>query len=219
VKHVQFYLALFVTLAATITATLHLWPRLVRVQAQPQLYAPLTLALATLVALLSPEPVTLFYKGAITFGLLLTLVAVLFLTLPSTPPAIGFAHLLIVLFLYFLAFTSANQTGWPTPWGLLVLVYAGAVYWLLAPRLAELWGAVVSFLVLLAGMLWAAVGMGVQAGQPWALAGFAGALLLVSAGSVLALHTWRTPLRSAPTVAALLFYAGQMLIAWSTWTG
>lgn len=217
--HVQFYLALFVTLAATITAILHLWPQMVRVRAQPQLYAPLTLALVALVALLAPQPVSLFYKGAITFGLLLALIALLWLTLPNMPPAVGLAHLLVVIFLYWLAFAAASQTRWPTPWGLLVLVYAGFIYWLIAPHLHELWGAVVSFLVLMAGMLWAAIGMGVQAGQPWALAGLAGALLLVSAGSVLAIHTWRTPGRYAQTVATLLFFTGQGFIAWSTWGG
>jgi uncharacterized membrane protein YhhN len=216
---VQFYLAIFFTLAAVVTAVLHLWPESVRVRVQPQLFAPLTVALVTLVALLAPEPVALFYKGAITFGLVLTLVALLFLTLPNTPTAVGLAHLLIVFFLYWLAFTAVNQTGWPTPWGLLAVVYAALIYWLIAPNLAELWGAVVTFLVLLAGMLWAAVGMGVQTGQPWALLGLAGALLLVGAASVLALHAWRTPIRYAQTVATLLFYAGQGFIAWSTWAG
>lgn len=215
----QFYLALVCTTLAIVTATLHFWPALLRVRAQPQLYAPLTLALLVLVALLAPTPVALFYKGAVTFGLLLTVIALLFLTLPGTPPAIGFAHLLIVFFLYFLAFVAATHWAWPTPWVLLVLGYAALVYWLISPHLAELWGTVVGYLVLLSAVLWAALERWAQAGQAWALFGLAGALLLVIAASTLAIHTWRRPFRHAQILATVLFYAGHGLIAWSIWGG
>ncbi|RIK43933.1 MAG: hypothetical protein DCC55_04080 [Chloroflexi bacterium] len=215
----QFYLALFFTASALVTSVLHLWPVALRVRPQPQLYAPLTLALVALVALLAPEPVALFYKGAITFGLLLALLALLFLTLPGTPSAVGFAHLLIVFFVYFLAFAAEIGWRWPTPGVVLVLGYAALIYWLLAPHLAELWGTVAGYLVLLSAMLWAALEMWAQAGQTWALLGLAGALLLVIAGSVLAIHTWRSPFRHAQTLATLAFYAGHGLVAWSAWGG
>jgi uncharacterized membrane protein YhhN len=215
----QLYLAIAFSIAAVITAVLHIQPTLLRAADRPYLYGPLTVLCLAIVALLAPVPLTLFYKGAMLFGLLVTGIGVLLLTLPGMPPAAGLAHLLIVYLVYFWAFAAQSQLRLPTFWVLFVPLFGGVLYLQIAPRLFELRGAVLAYLTLLLLICWQAVELWAQTGTRWAGLGLAGAIFLLAANTFLLLDAFRTPIRGAQTLIAVCFYLGHLLLAWSTWGG
>ena len=213
----QIYIALLFTLLALAAAVLQFWPKTSLSKEQPFLFPLLTMLAIDVVALLAPQPVNLLYKGAILLGLLVTTLAVIFFHVPKTPEYVAVAHLFIVHFVYFLAFTSANKAAIPSPILLLVAAYAVLLFWLERDALNEAQGAFAAYIVLMSLMLWAASETWVQHRQPWATAAFAGALLLVVASTILVVDRTRKPVRWSNIALAATFYSGQLLIAWSIW--
>ena len=213
----QFYFAVIFSIAAVITAVLQFWPKTKTSQEQPFVFPLLTMAAINIVALLSPHPVNLMYKGAILFGLMLSTLAVVFFYLPKTPVYVALAHFFVIYFVYFLGFTSANRLAAPTPILLLVIAYAVLIYWYAHDQLKEERGAFIGYIVVMSFMVWAASEVWVQHRQLWATAAFAGALLLVISNTVLLVDRTRTPLKWANIILAATFFVGQWLIAWSIW--
>ncbi|MCB0075747.1 MAG: hypothetical protein KDE20_30050, partial [Caldilineaceae bacterium] len=135
----QFYLAVIFSLAAVVLAVLRL-----RIEADPTgsgeqsyVYRPLAMLAIALVAMVAPEPVSVFYKGAIVLALLLALLGETVMMVKGTPLMVGVIFVSFCALLYFFAFGSTVDLQWPTPWALLIVLYVGAVYYLLGSRLGE----------------------------------------------------------------------------------
>jgi uncharacterized membrane protein YhhN len=215
----HFYLAIILSIGVVATASLQIRPALFRASEQPALYGAATMALIALVALLSPTPMSVYYKGAIEFGLLLSILSVFCLLSPAMPPAVGFGHLFLVHFVYFLAFAGMARLRLPTPWVLLTPIYGVALYYGVAPRLYELRSTVIAYIVLLLLVVWQALELWAQTGARWAGLGVAGVLFVLVANTILLVENFRLPIRYGRTLIAGFFYLGQLLLAWSVWGG
>ena len=137
--------------------------------------------------------------------------------LPGTPLVVEKAHLLIALTLYMVGFAALHPLKWPTPWLLLLLVGAGGIAWLLAPRLAELQISLAIYGVILLLMLWQALEVLVVAGQLWSWVLFGGALLLVIAETLQGFDRFYQPLRFSKVAVTGFLLLGQLLLALSIW--
>lgn len=212
------YLGLFLSVATLISIGLALWPTLFRVPPNPGLYGTLGLVLIMLIALLAPLPVSPLYKAGIVLGLLLALLAEGMRTLLRTPAAVSQGLLLITYFVYLLAFGDPGSGGWPSPWGLLIPIYGGLLFWQLdRQQLRELQWSLVGIGVVLGLVTWQALTLWSQTLTRWAGFGLLGILLIVLANSVLVWTKFRTPWRQGDTVAHIAYYLGQLLLAWSVW--
>lgn len=213
------YLAIILSIGVVATAILQIRPPLLRASARPALYGATTMALIALVALLSPAPVSVYYKGAIEFGLLLSILSIFCLLSTAIPPAVGFGHLFLVHFVYFLAFAGMTRLRLPTPWVILAPVYGVALYYQMAPRLYELRSTIIAYLALLLLVSWQALELWAQTGARWAGLGVAGALFVLAANTLFLVDHFRIPVRYGRTLIASFFYLGQLLLAWSAWGG
>jgi uncharacterized membrane protein YhhN len=215
---IHFYGMLLLLLAALVTAGHFLWDEYRGVENAPRRYfLPLTIALFVLIALIAPTPVSVYYKAAILLGLLLTLLGNVLALLPGTPPVVQKAHWLLAVLLFTTAFAALHPAKWPTPWLLLLLLYGGAIAWLIAPRLAELQITILVYGLLLFLMSWQALEALVVVGQGWVLLPFIGALLLVIADSLQALHQFYRTLPATKMLTPALLLLGQLLLALSVW--
>lgn len=213
----QIYFAGALTLAALVT-----WGMALRQPASNDqqdrtnyLFAPL--AAAWLIALLAPFGEQTFYKGAILLGMIMAFIAVAIRLTDFLPSYVAHAHLLLTYTLYAYAFTSATQ-GWPTPYALILIVLAGALYYWLYPHLAELWtsAAIYGFLLLLG--TWQALEMTVQQPTSWiGWSALAGMLLLVTATLLEAQARFRNFRPRWAQAALPVFLLAQLAIAWSVW--
>jgi uncharacterized membrane protein YhhN len=180
-------------------------------------YNVLPLAAAWFVALLPPASDILFYKGAVLLGMLLALIGVALRYANLLPSYAAHAHLVLTYSLYAVAFSS-QTSGWPTPFALIPLVIAGALYYWLHPTLSELWWGVAIYTSLILLATWQALELAVQQPNSWmgwaALAG----MLLVTVATLLEAQARFRPLRPAWAAASLpVFLIAQLAIAWSVW--
>lgn len=216
------YATVLLTIGALVAACFYLWgesPTMVNKtvnKARPYLL-PLTSAIILLIALIVPVPISIYYKAAILLGLLLTLVGNAFCLLPGTPLVVQKAHVLFAIILYMTAFAALHPGKWPTPWLLLLLLYAGGMAWLLAPRLAELQISILVYGVILLLMTWQALEVLVVVGQLWALLPLLGALCLVSADSLQAVDRFYRALPFNQVLMPAFLLLGQLLLALSIW--
>ncbi len=215
---VAFYVALALTVAALAALVL-----LVRGPQPPGhednslIYALAAVAVSFLIALIAPQPVSAFYKGAILLGLTFTLIATGLLFSRFLPDYAAHAHLLWVYMIYFLAFTAHTRLQLPTPWALFVIAALGLLYWQLSRHLREVWGAIVAYAVILALVAWQVLELVVQNGAAlWTWAALAGIALAAAAHTLQAVQQYRRPLTSLP-VAQIVFLLAQTALAWSVW--
>lgn len=170
-----------------------------------------------LIALIAPEPVSPFYKGAILLGMVLTLIAAGLSFSRFLPDYAAHAHLIWVYWIYFLAFTAHTRWQLPTPWALLILVGLGILYWQLGRALREVWWAVLIYALILALTGWQALELVVQNGAVvWTWAALAGIVLAAGAHTLQAIHSYRRPLTGLP-VAQIAFLLAQTALGWSVW--
>jgi hypothetical protein len=213
----QIYIALALTVVALVAWLMALWlpPETPRTQKLAIGMAPL--AATWLVALLTPAPGNLLYKGAVVLGLLLALLALLLRHSQFLPGYVAHAHLLLTYALYALAF-SAQTSGWPTPFALILMAVAGLLYAWLYPTLFELWSTVALYTLLLFLASWQALELAVQQPSGWmgwaALTG----MLLATVATLLEAQARFRAIRPTWAAAALpLFLLSQLAIAWSVW--
>ena len=205
-RMIHFYGMLLLLLAALATAGRFLWDEYRGADSATHRYFfPLTIALFVVIAILAPTPVSVYYKAAV-LGLL-----------PGTPVAVQKAHWLLAVVLFTTAFAALHPAKWPTPWLLLLLLYGGGIAWFIAPRLAELQITILVYGTLLLLMSWQALEALVVVGQGWVLLLFVGALLLVIADSLQALHHFYRALPMTKMVTPALLLLGQLLLALSVW--
>jgi hypothetical protein len=213
----QVYIAGIMTLIALTGAVLFF-----RLPATPKdqsrvAYGVAVVASAFVIALLAPQPVSIYYKGAIVLGLALAAVAIGLLLSAALPTYVAHGHLVVVYVLYFTAFASQNGFRAPTLWVLLIVLGLVVLYFLINPKLREEWGAMIAYAVIMALALWQALELLVQA--PFALpslAAFTGMLIVVAVHVLQAWNRYRSPLRFLPRLLAVMLLA-HCLIAWSVW--
>ena len=217
-RMIHFYGMLLLLLAALATAGRFLWDEYRGADgATYRYFFPLTIALFVVIAILAPTPVSVYYKAAVLLGLLLTFLGSILGLLPGTPVAVQKAHWLLAVVLFTTAFAALHPAKWPTPWLLLLLLYGGGIAWFIAPRLAELQITILVYGTLLLLMSWQALEALVVVGQGWVLLLFVGALLLVIADSLQALHHFYRALPMTKMVTPALLLLGQLLLALSIW--
>ena len=215
---IHVYATLLLTIGVLVTISLYLWDEYTNRDSRARPYfLPATLLLTLVIAFITPTPVSIFYKAALSLGLILSLLANSLCLLPGTPPVVEKAHLLIALTLYMIAFAALHPIKWPTPWLLLLLAGASGIAWLLAPRLAELQISVAIYGAILLLMLWQALEVLVVAGQLWSWVLFGGALCLVIAEVFQGFDRFYRPLRFSQVIVIGFVVLGQLLLALSIW--
>lgn len=211
------YATLLLTLAALGGALFCLWEEYkTGVQVRPY-WQPVIVALILVIALLAPTPVSVFYKAAVLLGLILSLLGSAVRLLPGTPLAVNKAHLLLATLLYLTAFAELHPFKLPTPWLLLLLLYAGGMAWLLANRVAELQITLLIYGGILLLMSWQALEAFVVVGQLWTGLLLLGTLCLVIADSMQALDRFYRALPAARLLTPAVLLLGQLLLALSIW--
>ncbi len=213
----RMYLALFFSIIALATMVFQFLPRKGVRAANPVTYPLLAMVMIDLVALLSPAPISIFYQGAILLGLVIATLAVVFYYLPQIPHYIGSALLMIVAMLYFLAFSSANHIAIPSPILLLVLAYAALLYWYGREEAREQRGAFITYIVVMALMVWTASEVWVQHHTLWSVMAFSGAIFLVVNSTLMLVERVQRETLWLSIVQVFAYNAGQLLIAWSIW--
>lgn len=214
-NHWQLYLAALFAVGALVTGVLHIVAEYKEDKAKVYLYKPLTMILVMAVAITAPQPVSLFYKGAIILGLILSLVGDIFLMLPGRLLLAGLMLFLIAHIVYIYAFGSVTHWAIPSPWTLALLLIGGGIYWLLAPHLREMKWPVVIYMAAILLMAWQALEMYTQVSTLWTLAALAGALLFVASDTALAFNEFRQKFAHAHTLVLGTYYVAQLLIAFS----
>lgn len=210
----QLIATILLILATGVTTTLALWPTAGSRQTR---YLALTALLLCLAAIIVPQPVGSFYKAAIVLGLLLYLVNRGLQMLPGVPAVVDYALTLIGTLLYMAAFAATHAGKWPTPWVLLPVIGSALLYWRLRPRLAELHGSIVIYMIAFFLMLWQAVEMSVVNPAPWAISGLLGALGLTAAQTVLGIHHFIHPVPYRQRWSSGATVLGYGLIGLSIW--
>ena len=211
------YTTLLLTLAALGGALFCLWEEYRAGAPVRPYWQPLIVLLILVIALLTPTPVSAFYKAAVMLGLILSLLGSAIRLLPGMPLAVHKAHLLLATLLYLAAFAELHPVKLPTPWLLLLLLYAGGMAWLLGNRVAELQSSLLVYGVILLLMSWQAVEAFVVVGQLWTGLLLMGALCFVIADSLQALDQFYRRLPAARLLTPAIFLLGQLLLALSIW--
>lgn len=215
---IHLFVTLLLMIGALATAVLYLWgEHIPRVSRSRPYFLPLTMAIILLIALIVPVPVSIYYKAAIMLGLILALLGSAFRLLPRTPLVVTKAHWLIAFALFTTAFATLHPAKLPTPWLLLLLLYAGGMAWLLAPRVAELQISLLVYGIVLLLMSWQALEALAVVDQVWLLLPVLGALLFVVADSIQALDRFYRTLPAARTLTPAFMLLGQLLLALSIW--
>lgn len=132
-----------------------------------------------LMACIVPFPLTIGYKAAIIFGILLALIGSVLYRLARAPVSVAEAFELIVILLYSATFATLHPTKWPTPWLLILLILALFFYLALHAKLAELKGTVALYTTALLLVLWQATEVLVVEQRFWSWLAFAGVFALV----------------------------------------
>lgn len=179
------------------------------------LLKPLTTGLILALALLSPEPVSLFYWGAVGTGLLFSLAGDVFLMLPDDRLLAGLVAFSFTHIAYLLAFAGEVRGVMPLPLAAPFLFAALVIYLLLVPSLGRRRIPVLIYTLIISVMAWAAWGHWLLFRDVKALSAAIGATLFMASDTVLAWHRFRRPLPWGQLVTLSSYYLGQLLIAWS----
>jgi uncharacterized membrane protein YhhN len=150
-------------------------------------------------------------------GMLLAIIGLGLHDFDFLPSYVAHAFLIVTYTLYAYAFSSQTN-GWPTPWALLLLAAAAAIYYWLYPTLYELWISVAIYALFIFLAAWQALELAVQHPHAWmGWAALAGMLLAVAA-TLLEAQGRFLRYRPAWVSAALpVFFLAQLAIAWSIW--
>lgn len=99
----QFYLAILLSVAAVVLAVLRIRAEHVGDQESVYLYRPLTMLVIALVAMVAPQPVSVFYKAAVVLALLLAILGEAVMMIKGTPLMVGVIFVSFIGLLYFFA--------------------------------------------------------------------------------------------------------------------
>jgi alkenylglycerophosphocholine hydrolase len=153
------------------------------------------------------------YRNRIAVGLLLSAVG-------DVAIELNFIAGLVAFLFAHVAYTAAFLSDTRRPcWARAVPVaaYAAGFTILLWPRLGALRPAFLAYALAISTMLWRAAALvghrGAPARREWAALG--GAVLFAASDSLIALDRFRAPIPAAAVAIMLLYWAGQLGIAWS----
>jgi len=211
----RFYLTGLISLSSLVTGAVHIWADYTDNTERSYVFKPLTMGLILLVAIMAPQPISLFYKGAILTGLTLALMGDIFLMLPGRVLIVGLGLFLWTHILYFYAFASLTAWRLPTYWVIPLVAYAFVMYRVLNPHLREMRIPVLIYGGAILLMTWQAIELYVQTGAWWALSALVGAILFTISDSVLAFDEFRRSVRGASIIVLSTYYLAQLLIALS----
>lgn len=191
---IHFYATILLTIAALILAIFD-WRRGFQATSssstssspQPTYYL-LAYSIIVVLAMLVPTPVSIAYKAAILFGLILAWLGTVVERFLKAPPAVLHAIDLTVALLYVMTFLAHHPLKWPTPWLLLPLLPAGILYLFLRPRLAELHSTLLVYGVVLWLLIWQAIELLTVAPGLWTWSAVAGVVGFVLVKSVVAIR-------------------------------
>lgn len=186
-------------------------------QSQLLTYHIAPFAVVWLIALLTPAHDITFYKGAVLMGMLLAIIGLGLHDFDFLPSYVAHAFLILTYTLYAYAFSS-QTSGWPSPWTLLLIVAAAAIYYWLYPTLHELWISVAVYALFIFLATWQALELTIQYPTTWmGWAALAGMLLAITA-TLLEAQGHFLRYRPAWASASLpVFFLAQLAIAWSIW--
>jgi len=214
---IQLYIAVALSVVSVGTWVYALRLPIYTPQSQLLTYHIVPFLIVWLIALLTPAHEITFYKGAILMGMLMAIIGLALHDFDFLPSYVAHAFLTITYILYAYAFSS-QTSGWPTPWALLLLAAAAAIYYWLYPTLHELWISVAIYSLFIFLATWQALELTVQ--HPAACIGWAalGGMLLAIAATLVEAQGRFLNYRPAWIVACLpLFFLAQLAIAWSIW--
>jgi hypothetical protein len=213
----QLYIAIALTIAALVAWVMALRASDATPPSTTLAYTLAPLAVAWLVALLTPASDHTFYKGAVVLGLLLSLIGVALNVSGFLPGYVAHAHLVLTYTLYAYAFAS-QTSGWPTPFAILVVATAALLYYWLYPTLSELWSSAAIYAFLIFLPTWQALELAVQQPGAWmGWAALAGMLLAVVATMLEAQARFRHFRPTWASASLPVFLLAQLAIAWSVW--
>ncbi len=178
---------------------------------------PSTIVLIILLTLIPKYPVPQTYRYLIVAGLICSLVGDIFLMLPRDRFIHGLPSFLVAHLFYIAAFTYGGGMRGVSLWaGLPLFTYAGLMLWWLWPHMGKLRVPVITYLLVIVLMAWAAIGSYVGAGQAGSLLAALGAVLFLVSDSILAVDKFRGSFRSAQSLILVTYFIAQYLIALST---
>jgi uncharacterized membrane protein YhhN len=217
VRVISLIIAAVVSLAALVA-----WGLWIRNPGDAPASQTLGLALAVpvaawLTAMLAPDPINIYQKGAVVLGLILAVLGLALRLSKFLPEYVTHAHLLFTYTLYATAF-AAVTSGLPTPWAVIVVLAAAGVMAWLWPKLSELRESVIVYALILFLGLWQSFELvNQQPDAPAAWAGLAGMVLVCAATAIEARERFRPASRSFATAVLPVLVLGHLAVAWSVW--
>ncbi len=176
---------------------------------------PLTTVSLLCLALLIPHPVSLFYKGAISLGLLFSLAGDIFLMLPTDHFIAGLVSFLLAHLCYIVAFSARSglQITWWLP--LPFVLYGAYMISLLWPHVGQLKAPVLVYMLVILVMGWQAAEQWRSKEQTTTLLALIGAISFIISDSALALNRFRKAFSGAQALVLSTYYVAQWLITLS----
>lgn len=208
-------LALRVTIAAALSAALHIRAEYRGPRWQVHLFKPLTTTLLLLLAIAAPGTQGPRYQVAIALGLACSLIGDVLLMLPRDRFVAGLASFLLAHLAYIVAFT-AGVPLLSAPVLLLPFLAAAAVLLrLLWPGLGTMRIPVLLYTIAILLMVWRAWARTQAIPSSSATLAAAGATLFMISDAVLALNRFSRPFRLAQAAIMTTYVVAQTLIALS----
>ena len=206
---------ILLSLLAFVTGILHIRAEYRGPHGLVYVLKPLTTVSLLCLALLTLYPVSLFYKGAISLGLLFSLAGDIFLMLPTDRFIAGLVSFFLAHICYIAAF--AARSGFHVTWWLLLpfALYGAYMISLLWPHVGQLKAPVLVYMLVILVMGWQAAEQWRTMEQITALLALIGAIFFIISDSALALNRFRKPFSGAQALVLSTYYMAQWLIALS----
>lgn len=202
---------MWVWLAISFSALLHITAAYHGPKWQYYLFKPLTMVLLLLLAW--QAGLDSVYQQAIFIGLILSTVGDVFLMLPKDRFIQGLASFLLAHTAYSVAFWS--QVDGPMVWWLPAMLVGGGiiVFLLLLPSMGAMVLPVMVYIAMIVQMTWAAGEFWLTVGSTAGLLALIGALVFIVSDTVLAVDRFRGPFRASTSVIMTSYYLAQSLFA------
>ena len=209
-------LVIILTILAFFSAVLTILAAYQKRQLTHYLFKPLTMIFIIVIALLSKNPVSPFYRQLIIAGLIFSLAGDIFLMLPQDRFIPGLVSFLFAHVFYIVAF--ARESGGALSFWTLIpfLIYGCLMLGLLSAHLGKMRLPVVVYMLVILLMGWTAAGRRLLTEQEGSLLAFLGAILFIASDSLLAVDKFKGRFRSAQLLILTTYFTAQWLIALST---
>ena len=181
------------------------------------IFRPVTMLVIILLAIIAPMPVSTYFKGAIIFGLLVAFLGDALMMIPGTPFIVGLISFSFVALLYFFGFAYEAVLQIPSPFVILIILYAIFYFRFLSPFLGEFWFPSIVLIVLLSLTAWQALEVFVQTWAIWSFLGLAGALMLGTSISIFGIHYFRGGMKGDKMLFVASYHVGQWFLALAVW--